>query len=365
MNAKVLHMIETSGPGGAENMLINHILALKSKSICSEVLLIRDGWLRHRLTSLGINCFVIPLDAFFSPSWLLRVLLLIKRGNYMALHSHEFAMNCHAAILSLLCRIPAVGTIHGKNYYPDRLQRRVLYKFLSKLSKFVAVSENIKKFLAKDIGLNINDIVVIPNGVDIEKYKSDPSTRKKIRDELQINEDEILIGAVGNLYPVKGHSTLILSAKNILSTFKNVKFVVAGRGAEQSSLEEKIKEFGLEDSFKLLGFREDIDCLLQGFDIFAMPSLSEGLPLSILEAMAARCVVVASRVGGIPELVSDGETGLLVPPMDPLQLSSALLRLISDQELRNKISESAYKEVCNHYSQNTSTSIYMELYKKK
>lgn len=359
---KILHMIETSGPGGAENMLINNVLALKRRGIDGGVLLIKDGWLRQRLVSLGITCHVIPLHRFFSVKWLSAVRAIIKNEQYDTLHSHEFAMNCHAAILSVLCRTPAVATVHGKNYYSQRFVRRVLYRSLSKISKFVAVSDDIKNFLVERIGLSTRSIAVIANGIDIEKHKTRNEVRATTRAGLGVGEDDILVGAVGNLYPVKGHIYLVAAAAKILTTQKNVYFVIAGRGAEQTRLQAEIDRLGIADHFHLLGFREDIDRLLQSFDIFVMPSLSEGMPLSILEAMAAKRVVVASAVGGIPEFIADGRNGVLVPAMDSEKLASQLEVLINNPGKRAQIADTAFAEVCASYSQETCTSAYLQLY---
>jgi len=361
----VLHMIETSGPGGAENMLINNVLTLKQLGIGSDVLLIKDGWLRQKLLSLNINCHLVPLDRFLSPKWLARVKSIVIEGRYDAIHGHEFAMNCHGALLSLLCGIPAVATVHGKNYYSDRFYRRILYRSAAKIAHFVAVSEDIKQFLVQRVGVKASRLSVIANGIDIKKHQAHDANRSAIRTELGISEGEILIGAVGNLYPVKGHIYLVQAAAKVLAEIPSARFVIAGRGEEQQRLQAEIDRLAISTQFQLLGLRDDVDRLLQGFDIFVMPSLSEGMPLSILEAMAAKRIVVASAVGGIPEFIEDGRNGLLVPSQEPDQLANVLLMLIRNADIRSKIAEAAHAEVCDRFSQDTCTAEYLKLYHQK
>lgn len=361
---KVLHMIETSGPGGAENMLINNVLTLRRKGIDGDVLLIKDGWLRRRLQSLDITCHLVPLERFLSPRWLSTVRAIIKQGKYDALHAHEFAMNCHAAVLSPICGIPAIATVHGKNYYAERPARRLLYRWLSRIAQFVAVSDDIKSFLCDRVGLSADRVAVIANGIDIDKFRSDEDIRASVRAEFGIGQDELLVGAVGNLYPVKGHIYLVQAAAEILAASPRARFVIAGRGGEQERLQQEIERLQLGDRFRLLGFRDDVERLLQGFDIFAMPSLSEGMPLSILEAMAARRVVVASAVGGIPEFIRTGENGLLVPAMDAGLLAKTLLEIINEPALRERIAAQAFAEVSAKYSQDPCTDAYIRLYNR-
>jgi len=359
---RVLHMIETSGPGGAEKMLINHMIRLRDIGIESHALLIKDGWLKKQIEGLGFVCFLVPLDRFLSPTWIRSVLKIIRQNGYKTLHSHEFAMNCHNAVLSLMTGIPSVATVHGKNYYSDRLVRRLLYRQLSRLTQFVAVSSDISEFLHTTIGVTSNRITIIPNGIALEKFSHNVITRARLRQQLGITDQEVLVGAVGNLYPVKGHIYLIRAAAKVISQYPNVKFVVAGRGGEETTLQTEINNLGLENSFKILGFREDIHELLQAFDIFAMPSLSEGLPLSILEAMASHCVVLASRTGGIPELITSDAVGLLTPPKDSAALAAAIERLIENPAERALIAENAYLLVSQSHSQDSCTDNYVKLY---
>lgn len=362
---KVLHLIETSGPGGAESMLVNHIFALKRHGIESDVLLIKDGWLHKRLAGLGVKCWLVPLPRSFAPGWFQQVLAILRREGYYALHAHEFSMNCHSAVLSLLSKVPAVATVHGKNYYADRWQRRLLYQWSARVATFVAVSEDIKQFLADRVGVRRDGIQVVANGIDIAKYENRSDIRASTREQLSVAPSDVLIGAVGNLYPVKGHIHLIRAAATIVAARPNVKFVVAGRGGEQQALQAEIDRLGLQNNFMLLGFREDVDALLQAFDLFVMPSLSEGMPISILEAMAAHRVVIASDVGGIPQLIRQGHSGVLVPPQDPQQLAAAILDLITDTAKRETLVRQAYVLVCERFSQDACTDSYVALYEKR
>jgi glycosyltransferase involved in cell wall biosynthesis len=198
------------------------------------------------------------------------------------------------------------------------------YRVLRRLGvPITTVSEDLASFLAEALKLRRSWLAVVHNGIPLPPPLSAAertARRASARTAIGVPPDGPLLIAVGNLYPVKGHATLVRA----LAQLPGARAAIAGRGEEESSLRNLAGELGLSDRFHLLGLRDDVDTVFAAGDVFVQPSLSEGLPLAVLEAMAAGLPVVATRVGGIAEAVEDGCTGHLVPPADPERLAGAL-----------------------------------------
>ncbi len=361
---RVLQLIETGGPGGAEQVLIGLAQNFNKSPNYSHVGLLKTGWLNDELHKFGIATTLTPLKRSFDPAWFRQILAVIKENNINVIHAHEFSMNCHAAVIGLLTRLPVVCTVHGKNYYPDNWRRRLLYRWVSKTTEMVAVSSDIRDFLAKVVGAKHERLTIIPNGIDIEKFAFNPVHRTEVRTELQLSDAEIVVGAVGNLYPVKGHIHLVEAAALLSTKYPNVKFIIAGRGKEQNRLEELISSEGLSDKVFLLGYRNDAARLLQAMDISVLPSLSEGMPLSLLEAMASKTPVVATRVGGIPETLFDRVNGLLVESRSGSAIAEAISELIECRDLRESLVNNAFASVSKEYSVEAMQTAYESIYQR-
>jgi glycosyltransferase involved in cell wall biosynthesis len=194
-------------------------------------------------------------------------------------------------------------------------------------------------------------VVGVPNGVDTNRFSPGPPSPEA----AALREDaEVVIAILGHISDVKGYPTFVEAAARIASGRPDCLFVAIGGETTQpgcrSALEQRIRALGLEKRFRFLGFRTDIAEILRGVDVVALPSSAEGLPLAVLEAMATGCAVVATPVGGVPEVVSDGETGLLVPPGDVDALTSALSFLVASPEHRARLSAAARKRIEERYA---------------
>ena len=322
----------------------------------------KDGWLSRGLSDLGYETLILPHRRSIDFEFARNLVSVIRRKNINVLHAHEFAMNAYGSMASAITGVPIVTTVHGKNYYGERLRRRLAYRFVSRHSKMVAVSNDIADFLEKTIGICAKNIITIHNGVRIDRFRKDGSARNRIREMLGLSDDQPLLGTVGNLYPVKGHIYLIKATAIVKKTVPDVKTVIAGRGELLDRLKGEVSGMGLEKNIEFLGFREDIPQLLQAMDIFILPSLSEGTPLSILEAMASQKPVVATDVGGLSEIVENGETGFLVPREDPESLAEKILLVLEDKELAGKMALEARKKVEKKYDLNIMAKKYIDIY---
>lgn len=359
----VLHLCESSDTGGAESVLINLVENLDKNRYRSLVCLLSDGWLKHQLEKRKIETVVIPQPRSFDVLWVFRVYRLLKDRDIHLMHSHEFATNVYASFLSRITGIPVVATAHGKNYYVEKWRRRMAYRFVARRSAMVAVSYDLKRFLAQRVAIPASSIRVVHNGIDLSRYAIYEG-KHVVRTELGIRADQHVIGTVGNLFAVKGQIYLLRACQEVARAFPSFVLLVAGEGEQLSILEKEASDLGIADNVKFMGFRDDIPSLLQAVDVFVLPSLSEGLPLSILEALSLQKPVVATNVGGIPEIVEDGTTGYLVPPRNPEALAEKILLLLRHPEIAANVGQAGRKKVEKDFGLEKMVREYQSLYEE-
>jgi glycosyltransferase involved in cell wall biosynthesis len=358
----ILHAIETSGPGGAEKMLISLVEHLDDHRYESIVCLPGDGWLNAELQARGVETMIRPQQPGLDAGWLIDLVKILRRRRVGLMHAQEFSMNTYCSAASALTGIPIVTTVQGKNYYPDRWRRRLAYRLVARQSRMVAVSDDIRRFLVKRVGVSEHRVTTIYNAIEPRAYRSDHSTRAVIRRELGLGEGRPVIGTVGNLYPVKGHVHLLKAMAAVVARRPDAVCLILGRGELLGPLRQTAAELGVDRNVRFLGFREDVAKILRAMDLFVLPSLSEGLSLALLEAMAAGKAVVATAVGGNPEVVLNGHTGVLVPPEDAAALADAILLLLGDPALAGGLGESGRLRVDKEFSVTAMVQRYEALY---
>jgi len=367
MARTVLHLIETGGPGGAEQMMVR-LAARLGPGYRPEAALIRDSWLRTALQGRGVPVTMLrskpggPLAGFGDVLTLYDLLRLIQKRRVAILHTHEFFMTMLGLLASWLTGVPLVATVHGKNYYADRFRRRIVYRLAGRLAEqVVAVSEDVRSFLAERVGISPTMVRVVPNGVPIDEQ---PSGEKisALRRSLGLEPHSRVVGTVGSLYPVKGHKFLIDGAPHVIRRCPHVIFLIVGRGGLREELEGRVQQLGVARHFRFLGHREDVHDLLALCDVFVLPSLSEGMPLSLLEAMGAGVPSVATRVGGVSEVVDHGKTGLLVSPGDSQALAESIIKLLEDRTLARQMGQYARDVVARRFSVSRMVDDYKEIY---
>ncbi len=216
-------------------------------------------------------------------------------------------------------------------------------KFNLFMDRVITVSRSIRDTLIHD-GVRPSLVQVIYEGMDLQSVDSLPEP------SFSVDRQQPVIGIVAHLSSEKGHSTLIKAVSLLLRSYPRLLLVIVGEGPLRTELEKQANTLGVGRNVVLLGFREDADSIMKSFDIFCLPSLSEGLSSAILAAMSNRLPVVATAVGGIPELVIDRETGLLVPPRDPPRLARALQELLDSPELRKRMGESGRRRMEAHFT---------------
>lgn len=363
MRKVILHFSTSSGPGGAEHLVNKLARGFNEHSFRSLVCLFRPGWLQEQCKSDGISTRVIPNKGSFDLVWLWRFLRLIRKEQIQLIHAHEFDAIVHGTLAAVIARIPLVATIHGKNYYWENTIRRMAYRLVSRYAHIVTVSEDLKGFVTQRTGIATGRIRVVYNGVD-SFPDIEPNEQTQLRHEIGLDDNDQIVGAVGSLYPVKGHRYLIEAVPAIIRACPRARFLLIGRGAQETQLKDQVKELGIERYVHFLGLREDIGKLLSIMDVFALPSLSEGLSVATLEAMASAKPVVATRVGGNAELVAEGETGMLVPSEDSDALAEHITELLLNRMHARTLGQNGRARVEKRFRMSIMLNEYRKLYEE-
>lgn len=291
----------------------------------------------------------------------IRLSLLMKRKRCQLAHFHD----AHSLSIGLRAaswaRVPLI-VAHRRVDFPigrHFLSRR---KYGQKIEAIIAISEGIKKVLVEG-GVPAEKIAVIPSGIDFSVF-DEIKDRNFLQREFGFADDDFLVGIVAALEDHKGHAYLFQATKIIREHSPKIKLIVVGTGSLRLELESQVHQLGIEDIVFFLGFREDVPRILASLDLFVLSSHLEGLGSSLLDAMASRLPVVATRAGGIPEIVRHGETGLLVPPKDPEALAKAIIELYHDRNLANYLAEKGREYVRRHFSAEAMADRVVDLYFK-
>ncbi len=357
--ARIAFLIETDGPGGAERMLA-HLAAsfANAGSACVAVLPASgEGWLAAELRNTGVAVERLRLDGPVSLRCVRELEALVRDRRIDLVHSHEFTMSVYGAWAARRAGVPHVITMHGGRYYATGPHRRLALRTAVRASRgAVAVSAHVARQLCGDLRLAPRFVTVIPNGVHPA-----PAIAGTLRRELGLAPDDSLIVTVGNLYPVKGHADLIEAVAAMSDAAPRAHLAIAGRGALHDALARQARALGLASRVHLLGFRADVQNILASADLFALPSLSEGLPLALLEAMSRGLPVVATDVGEVAAVLgADG--GIVVPPGNAASLATALLRLLAHREAAQRLGQAAQRRVAAHFDLRHTVARYAELY---
>jgi glycosyltransferase involved in cell wall biosynthesis len=253
-----------------------------------------------------------------------------------------------------------VITMHGSEYFGERIRRRLALRTAVQLgAALVAVSRPLAGRLASGLRLPAGRVLTIPNGV--RPPRLGVST---LRLELGLRPEDRLVLAVGNLYPVKGHRQLVDAVALLASRHPGLHVAIAGRGELEYDLRARAATLGVGQRLHLLGLRDDIGNLLGGADVFALPSLAEGLPLALLEAMSAGLPIVASDVGDVRTALAGGEAGRLVPPGDPGALAGAIDLLLRRPAAARRFGERASRRVAVEYGEDRMVARYVGVYRR-
>jgi len=335
-------------------ILLSHLSKMSDLEIIG--IFFNEGRLAREVMDLGIKTHVI-LESRYGPISILKQLSDCFRHHPIdILHTHKYKDNILGAISSVCQRIRwRVRTIHGS---PEPLGgfpavKAKIYEIVDNgvnrwlVDRILAVSLDLRSQLTKHFGAE--KVICVHNSIDIGQMRVS-GCAAGLRKELKLSEQEFVIGTIGRLMPVKGLNSFLKAARIICRQRPNVKFIIAGDGPLAGSLHAVAHECGVDKDVLFLGHRNDSHEILNLMDLFVLPSLSEGVPMALLEALALGRPVVASRVGGIPEVIEHGVNGLLVTPGSEEELARNCIALMDDYGSAQRLGEAGRKQVKEKFS---------------
>lgn len=294
-----------------------------------------------------------------------RLARLLRQERVAVLHPHQYTPFFYSSAARWLGRRPPlVFTEHGRHFpdYPRRKRILANRLLLRKGDRVVGVGEVVRQALIRNEGIPAQRVSVIYNGIDLTGFRGNGADREVVRREWGFGAEELVLLQVARLDYLKDHATALRTLSQLLPQCPQARLVLVGEGPERPVIEKLLGELGLHHAVRLLGQRSDVPRLLAGADVFLLTSISEGIPLTVIEALAAGVPVVASRVGGLPEMVTEGETGLLAPAGDSAALAAQLLRLIRDRQLRQRLVQQGREAALAKWSERRMHAAYAELY---
>lgn len=350
---RVLHLITTMPVGGAENLILTTMRLLDPEQFSSVLCCIQaQGPLGLEAEQSGFK--VVTLNRMkqkqFDSQAVTDIEEVIRREQVDIVHCHLYHAALYGRLAAKRAGVPSIVTVHNI-YSKPKWHRRLLNWWLARhTAKIIAVSHPVGNDVLHHDHIDKQRLVVIPNGIDLSPmhHMLDSGTAKE---RLGLSANDPIIGCIGRLEPQKGHHFL-LEALSLLRKERgdSPHLIIVGEGSQRHRICDIIASENLQDRVHLLGSRRDIPEILAAFDIFVLPSLWEGLPLALLEAMAAGVPVIASAVGGIGEVLNHGEYGIALPPGDVHALYSAIAGLLDTPEKRVNLGQRGAKRVVQNYS---------------
>ena len=347
---KILHLITELDTGGAQKALARLLAHLDRERFAPHVACLYNGDkpVAQEIRTLDIPVTNLGMTAHWRLDALWRFYRLLRQERPMILHAWMFHANMLARVIGQFTRVPIIITSR-RNVEIGGASREQLKHYTRSLDHAnIAVCELARQAEIERTGVAPNKVITIYNGIETAPFEAASTT--VIRAQLNLPSTAPIVGTVGRLHPQKGLPYLLTAFREINAIYPNAHLLVVGAGELRAVLESQAQQLGISHRVIFTGNRQDIPDLLACVDIFVLPSLWEGLPNVVLEAMAAGLPVVATAVGGTPEVVVNDVTGLLIPPRDPQALADAIHRLLRDPELRQRMGQAGRARVAEHFS---------------
>lgn len=365
----VAHVVHRFAMGGMENGVVNLVNRLDPARYRHTIIAMTEVTdFRQRITAANVDLVALEKrpGRDFGAYW--RLLKCLRAARPAIIHTRNIG-TLDTVFVSRLAGVPV--RVHGEHGWDmhDLDGRSRKYRFIRRLcapfvKRFVAVSIDLKAWLERSIGLAGDRVTHIVNGVDCERFR--PGRADAIRRSLGLGDDALVVGTVGRLEAVKGQELLLrawpLVEERLPKASRALRLVLVGDGSRRAALEALARELGIADRVIFAGARADVPEALRAFDVFVLPSLNEGISNTILEAMACGLPVVATRVGGNPELIDEGVTGRLVAPTDPAALADAIVAIAADEATRQRMAQAAREQAVQRFSLEVMVRRYDTLY---
>lgn len=349
---KVLETIRQGKIGGGESHVLDLVEELDKSIFEPVVLSFTAGPMIDRLKAMGIKTYVVHTEKPFDVTKWQQVKQILIDEQIELVHAHGTRANSNVFWAASQLKLPVVYTVHGWSFHPDqnplvRFVRVKSEKFLAQRANVtICVSDNNQRDALKEFKLP--NSIVIKYGINLKKFNPQ-NTFKDVRAEYGIDDHTTVVGYIARITVQKDPFTLMKAIAKVPQAL-NVKFLVIGDGDLKPNMLKLAKELGIESRIIFSNFRQDVPDVLNAIDIYCLPSLWEGLPIGLLEAMAMKKAIVASAVDGTKEVITDGKNGLLVSPQSPDALAAALTMLISDPALVDTFGEKAYEVMKEQFS---------------
>lgn len=362
---RILFVNHSLGMGGIETMIVDMVRLLPADQFSPEVAIFESGGiLEQTLIERGIPVHHLHKRAGIDGGLFLRLRRLLKERNIRVVHSHNFSAWLYSSIAAR--SLGNILHIHTEHSGVGALRRRhAVERWLSRITPYVvAVSKHVHQVMIDDIGISPRRVKLIQNGVNTGRFAPNIAVRCIMRQTLGLGDNDIAIGIIARLAPVKNHTHLLRAFARILDAGQTrAQLMVIGDGAERQALEALSTQLGIASRTRFMGERRDTEALLNALDIYVLSSLSEGMNLTLLEAMSAGLPIVATAVGGNGEMVEDGKTGFLVPLSDVDAMISRLNQLMNDPSLRLKLGTAARASAIGRFDERVMIDAYLSLYR--
>ena len=349
--------------GGIETMIDDFARSLRPAGFDVGVAVFRGGGqLAAELAGSGIPINDLRKREGLDFGLAIRLRRLLRASSTSVIHSHNYSAWLYSVVASLgLVGIRRIHTEHSR--VQPLARRRAMERWLARHTHaVVGVSGDVATSLVADVGIEPSRVCFIANGINLSRYRPDPSLRASLRSELRIAQSTLVYGIVARLVPVKAHADLIDAFHIVHQAQADTQLLIAGNGACREALHGQVASLGLTQSVIFLGEVRDTERVLNAMDVYVLSSTDEGMNLTLLEAMATGLPVIATGVGGNPEVVADGNTGMLVPARNPQRMAQAMHELLIKGDLRREFGLAGRQRVERQFSQANTLRKYRALY---
>jgi glycosyltransferase involved in cell wall biosynthesis len=361
---QVLHSLSV---GGAEVLAARLARRLRDRTRFVFVCLDELGTLGEELQSEGFAVHVLGRRPGFDWRCAYRLAALLRREGVDVIHAHQYTPFFYGLTARVLYRGAALlFTEHGRHFpdYPRRKRMLANRLLVRKQDRVVAVGEAVRQALIANEGFPAGRVEVVYNGVNLAPFVAPAADRAAVRQEIGLGRDDLMIVQVARLDYLKDHTTAVRMLGQIVRYRSGARLVLVGEGPEKERINEEVRRAGLEAHVCRLGLRKDVARLLAAADVFLLTSISEGIPLTVIEAMAAGLPVVATRVGGMGEVVEEGVTGLLAPSGDAAALAAHVLHLAADKALAAHMGARGRRRALELFAEERMHAGYSQLYRE-
>jgi len=341
----VVHLVEDMNVGGIEKVIAAIALGLEKRRYAVEIwCLARGGAVAEWVAKEGVRVRIFSWQTYHNPLNVIRLAMQLRKSQIDIVHTHGYYAGTFGRLAAITAGISHVfAHVHTSDFtlsWRHRLIEKVLSFFTLKI---ICISQHVKGFVESQEGIRPEKTALVYNGTG--RFFEDAANDPLVISE-KLTDDDFVIVSVGSLVKNKGHHVLIEAVRILSLEGPAIKVLIAGDGPQRSVLQDLVERCGLSSTVMFVGIVKDVRQVLGAADIFVLPTVHrEGLSLAVLEAMQHGLPVIASRIGGVPELVDDGATGILVTPNDPHILAQAICTLAHDNKLRCQMGESGRNKI--------------------